>query len=87
MEDSSKSATNSTSAATQNSEFIGYIHNVSPVYTKSSLNDNHKEDIKQLELCACHQESIIFLQITVKKRAPSKVKSSMWITLRTPMIC
>lgn len=29
---------------------------------------------KQLELCACHQESIIFLQITVKKKSPIKSK-------------
>lgn len=34
MEDSSKPATNTTSAATQNNEFVGYIHTVSPVYNE-----------------------------------------------------
>lgn len=75
MEDSSKPATNTTSAATQNNEFVGYIHNVSPVYNEKFFECQlqGKDQTITRAVCFSPRKRKIFEDYSEKK-SPIKVK-------------
>ena len=75
MEDSSKPATNTTSAATQNNEFIGYVHKVSPVCKEKFLECQlqGKDQTITIAVCFSPRKHKIFEDYSEKK-SPIKVK-------------
>ena len=75
MENSSKPATNSTSAATQNSEFVDYIHNVSLVYNEKFFECQlqGRDQTMTRAVCFSPRKRKIFADYSEKK-SPIKVK-------------
>lgn len=74
---------NSTSAPTQNNEFVGYIHNVSPVYNEKFFEcrlQGRDETITRA-VCFSPRKHKIFADYSGKKR------SFMWTPLQISMIC
>ena len=75
MEDSSKPATTTTSAVTQNNEIVGYIHNVSPVYNEKFFECQlqGKDQTITRAVCFSPRKRKIFKDYSEKK-SPIKVK-------------